>query len=314
MRLPVTPQLSTKDGISDKNARLTNCLKEVRQTGELAQVRPGLSVATDYAGLGNGLIAFDGRLLVMVDDSIYDDEYVDIFWPLDADEWDAGTAYAYGDVVWYGGDLWVWGGDLSAGNTPGGANWYREGYSTDTYDSTTEYVQGDSVLARGTRYYALRPSAGKSPLTNPSDWSIYNRLYATFDSATAQEVSLSEDKLTATGTGAGQPNGVYGTQPKASGVWEAIFTYNSTASVSPGIILYDSFGTVLTYASTNAGFGVHYPVRLSVNWDTGKAQFFREGTNYAQVNLPTGRSVNFKVADLYPYSMTLNSLNWYTDL
>jgi len=63
MRLPVTPQLSTKDGISNKNARLTNTLKESGSTGDFGVVRPGLVEAAASAGNGNGLVCFNGELV-----------------------------------------------------------------------------------------------------------------------------------------------------------------------------------------------------------------------------------------------------------
>lgn len=63
MRLPITPQLSTKEGTSNKNARLTNCLKESKKTGDKAVVRPGLVPDAQASGVGNGLVAFNGELV-----------------------------------------------------------------------------------------------------------------------------------------------------------------------------------------------------------------------------------------------------------
>ncbi len=63
MRLPVVPQISTKDGTSNKNARLTNCLKESKQGGEKAVVRPGLEDAATSVGNGNGLVVFNNELV-----------------------------------------------------------------------------------------------------------------------------------------------------------------------------------------------------------------------------------------------------------
>jgi hypothetical protein len=70
MRLPVVHQISTKDGTSNKNARLTNTLKETRQTGELAVVRPGLETAATSAGNGNGLVCFNGELISLYGNAI----------------------------------------------------------------------------------------------------------------------------------------------------------------------------------------------------------------------------------------------------
>lgn len=63
MRLPVTVPLSTKDGTSNKNARLTNCLKETTKRGDKAVVRPGLVLDVQASGVGNGLVAFNGELV-----------------------------------------------------------------------------------------------------------------------------------------------------------------------------------------------------------------------------------------------------------
>lgn len=63
MRLPIVPQISTKDGVSAKNARLTNCLKESKKTGDKAVVRPGLVLDAVASGVGNGLVVFNNELV-----------------------------------------------------------------------------------------------------------------------------------------------------------------------------------------------------------------------------------------------------------
>ena len=63
MRLPLTPPLDTKDGVSAKNARLTNCLKESKKTGDKAVVRPGLVDAATSTGNGYGLVRFNDELV-----------------------------------------------------------------------------------------------------------------------------------------------------------------------------------------------------------------------------------------------------------
>lgn len=70
MRLPLTPTLSTKDAVSNKNARLTNCLKEAKlspdkkkELSSKAVVRPGLVLDAQASGAGNGLVAFNGDLV-----------------------------------------------------------------------------------------------------------------------------------------------------------------------------------------------------------------------------------------------------------
>lgn len=63
MRLPLVASLSTKNGISNKNARMTNVLKESKKTGDMAVVRPGLTLNATASGVGNGLVVFNGELV-----------------------------------------------------------------------------------------------------------------------------------------------------------------------------------------------------------------------------------------------------------
>ena len=70
MRLPITPQISTKDGLSNKNARLTNCLKETKKSGDKAVIRPGLEDVYTTVGTGNGLVAFNNELVAVYDSTI----------------------------------------------------------------------------------------------------------------------------------------------------------------------------------------------------------------------------------------------------
>lgn len=70
MRLPLTPPLDTRDGVSAKNARLTNCLKEVKKSGEKAVVRPGLVDAATSTGNGYGLVRFNDELVSVYGSSL----------------------------------------------------------------------------------------------------------------------------------------------------------------------------------------------------------------------------------------------------
>lgn len=63
MRLPLVASLSTKDGVSNKNARLTNTLKETTASAEFAVVRPGLSLNATATGVGQGLVVFNDELI-----------------------------------------------------------------------------------------------------------------------------------------------------------------------------------------------------------------------------------------------------------
>lgn len=171
MRLPITPQISTKDGVSAKNARLTNCLKEVKKTGEKAVVRPGLVLSDTYAGLGNGLIEFDGRLLVVYDDTVTDVEEDSFPWPLDSDPWASGTTYDFGDAVWYNGNMWFSTEGSNTGNTPGSGTEWERSYEIPEWDSGTTYTVGEPVRSGGVTYYLYASSStNQTPASNPTLW------------------------------------------------------------------------------------------------------------------------------------------------
>lgn len=99
MRLPVTPLLSTKDGVSNKNARLTNALKDVRSTGELAVVRPGLNFAATASGIGRGIVSFNDTLFAVYGQtlSVLDNRYASVSWAAETsaedNQW-RGMAYS----------------------------------------------------------------------------------------------------------------------------------------------------------------------------------------------------------------------------
>lgn len=63
MRLPVIHELDSRDGESNKDARLTNVLSENDEGGVLAVVRPALSTIATATGNGNGVTEFDGVLI-----------------------------------------------------------------------------------------------------------------------------------------------------------------------------------------------------------------------------------------------------------
>ena len=116
MRLPITPQISTKDGVSAKNARLTNCLKESKKGGDKAVVRPGLVLDAQASGVGHGLVVFNNELV-----SVYGATL-----GLNTEAGSAGfTTYPIGlatgqslDSVFISSGLWafsVWDSDLEEG-------------------------------------------------------------------------------------------------------------------------------------------------------------------------------------------------------
>lgn len=82
MRLSVTPKLDTDDGVSNKNARMTNALKEVSQSGELGCIRPGLNFAATGVGSGYGIVSFNDTLFAVYGQtlSVLDNRYAAVSW------------------------------------------------------------------------------------------------------------------------------------------------------------------------------------------------------------------------------------------
>ena len=190
MRLPVLPNISTKDGTSNKNSRLVNVLADIGSKN-IAQVRPGLVANDTYSGLGSGLTVFDGRLLLAFGDTIYGDGLDSYPWDLDSDPWASGTTYTYGDSVWYLGALWFSTAGSNTGNTPGtGTSWARS-YEDPPWDSGTSYSIGDVVSLGGVVYYSYQEGntnnmpSGSSELwkTTPPGVSRYYGSGAGYDAA-----------------------------------------------------------------------------------------------------------------------------------
>lgn len=65
MRLPIADDLDSRNGVANKDARLTNMLKEADEGRELAVIRPGLVSQVVSSGAGGGLVQFNGDLLTV---------------------------------------------------------------------------------------------------------------------------------------------------------------------------------------------------------------------------------------------------------
>lgn len=123
---------------------MTNVLREK----DKAVIRPGLSAVLDYAGLGAGLIPFNGQLITLFGDTVYDfiaaiggggggggvgvsgGAAVDLTSvggtavALSYPAWSSGYTYPTGTFVTYGGYTWYSLVDGNIGNTPEvGAFW-----------------------------------------------------------------------------------------------------------------------------------------------------------------------------------------------
>lgn len=63
MRLPFASELDSRNGVTNKDSRLTNALMERDEATTYAAVRPGLSTIATYSGAGNGLSVLGGQLI-----------------------------------------------------------------------------------------------------------------------------------------------------------------------------------------------------------------------------------------------------------
>ena len=63
MRLPVVESLSSRDGVVNKDARMTNALAEDDEGVTLAVLRPGLATIATASGAGGGAVNFNDVLI-----------------------------------------------------------------------------------------------------------------------------------------------------------------------------------------------------------------------------------------------------------
>jgi hypothetical protein len=63
VRLELSPELETRNGVANKDARLTNTLSETENGVSVACIRPALEAVATASGNGNGLVNFQGTLI-----------------------------------------------------------------------------------------------------------------------------------------------------------------------------------------------------------------------------------------------------------
>ena len=64
MRLPLIPNVESRDGTSNKDARMSNALKESENGVDYAATRPALTLVADTTGNGNGMFYFDTLITI----------------------------------------------------------------------------------------------------------------------------------------------------------------------------------------------------------------------------------------------------------
>lgn len=100
--------------------------------------------------------------------------------------YDAGTTYATGDLVWYGGNVWRSLVDSNTGNTPvEGANWTDLGQvdqGADVWSAGTTYAADDYVVYQGSLWKStVGSNLGNTPNDTDPEWTkqgATNRLKA----------------------------------------------------------------------------------------------------------------------------------------
>ena len=65
MRLPLIPDIDSRDGTSSKDERMTNVLHETDEGVALAVVRPGLATIATASGAGGGGVNFNDALITV---------------------------------------------------------------------------------------------------------------------------------------------------------------------------------------------------------------------------------------------------------
>lgn len=180
MRIPVVGNVSTKDGSSNKNARMTNVLAEEKQGKSFAAVRPGLSQFATGSGDGNNLVCFNGNLINIYGNTVYQAvpsggtgaEYSINYLPV-ADHWN--------HVIWNGSKFCAVGNTYSAtsedgltweyGSMPFNAWWGSVAWNGTIFCAVMWGLSGSSpyVHAGATSTDGLTWTARELPTTDEED-------------------------------------------------------------------------------------------------------------------------------------------------
>jgi hypothetical protein len=78
MRLPLIPSVESRDGTSNKDARMTNALKESENGVDYAAVRPALTQVADTTGNGNGMFFLDTLITIFGTSARYSESLTSI--------------------------------------------------------------------------------------------------------------------------------------------------------------------------------------------------------------------------------------------
>lgn len=177
MRLPVVAQISTKDGTGNRNARLTNCLKESKKTGDKAVVRPGLVLDAQASGVGHGLVVFDNHLVSVYGTTLgFDPITTDLSATIATYTPIASRAF---NSIGYNGTIYVAVG-YSTSSELARAYTSSDGQSWTSRTIPSGYYRGESIVWNGTTWlFTVEDSDNTGEIfsmlsTNGTSWAAYN--------------------------------------------------------------------------------------------------------------------------------------------
>jgi len=65
MRLPLASEIDSRDGVSNRDERMTNALQENDDNGSFCCVRPGLATIATASGAGGGAVNYNDVLITV---------------------------------------------------------------------------------------------------------------------------------------------------------------------------------------------------------------------------------------------------------
>ena len=78
MRLPLVSDIDSRDGTSNKDARMSNALKESENGVDYAATRPALALIADTTGNGNGMFFLDTLITIFGTAALYSESLTSI--------------------------------------------------------------------------------------------------------------------------------------------------------------------------------------------------------------------------------------------
>lgn len=167
MRLPIADDLDSRNGVANKDARLTNMLKEADEGRELAVTRPGLGLVATGSGVGGGLVAFNGELISVYGTTLgFGTSPPTAVWALSAENIGANPV----SITYANGLFYVYSTDGNVYLTQDGDTW-----TTSTTGAGAAVVTGSVIASNGTDVCFFHGSSGACYVShnNTATWASY---------------------------------------------------------------------------------------------------------------------------------------------